>query len=121
MATLTTVEQVQYYFDPAGVVALSDHDPSTGQAVTCVYGISTQYLHIAESVQQFMAGLNGVVFGRVTRADGSSMWINTSSVTSIRSRVASDPAGVNAVLVAGPITQSIRDMPDAAAKTLMPA
>lgn len=119
MAMLTTVDQVQYYFDPKGIVALSDHDPSTGKAVTCVYGISTAYLHIGESVQQFMTRLKiAANFGQVTRADGSPLWINTSTVTSIRSRVSTDPAGVNSVLVAGPITQSIREMPAAAASIL---
>lgn len=119
MATLTTVEGVLYYFDPKGIVALSDHDPSTGRAVTCVYGISVQYLHVAETVQQFMARLNiANDFGQVKRADGAPMWINTSAVISIRARVATDPAGVNGVIVAGPITQSIQDAPDAAAATL---
>ena len=96
MAMLTTVDQLQYYFDPKGIVALSDHDPSTGKAVTCVYGISTAYLHIGESVQQLMTRLQiAANFGQVTRADGSPMWINNSAVTSIRSRVSTDPAGVN--------------------------
>lgn len=119
MATLATVDQVQYYFDPKGIVALSDHDPSTGQAVTCVYGISAQYLKTAEGVQQLMARLKiANNFGQLTRTDGSPIWISCSAVTSIRSRVASDPAAVNAVVVAGPITQSIRDAPDIAATKL---
>ena len=119
MATLTTVEGVQYYFDPKGIVAISDHDPSIGQAVTCVYGISTQYLHVSDSVPVFMAGLsNAKDFQQVTRADGNPMWINTPAVTSIRSRVATDPPGVNAVLVAESITQSIQETAAAEANTL---
>jgi hypothetical protein len=119
MATLTTVEGAQYYFDPKGIVAISDHDPSTGRAVTCVYGISTAYLHVAAPAQQFITGLtNAGEYKQLTRADGSPIWINTSAVTSIRSHVTTDPAGVNAVIVAGPITQSIKESADAAAAIL---
>src|ERR1700683_685622 len=55
MGTLTTVDNVQYYFDPDSIAAISDYDPAGGGAVTCVYGISASYLMIAETPQAFMS------------------------------------------------------------------
>lgn len=111
MASLTTTAGIQYFFDPNGIVAISDCDPSTGSAVTCVYGLSSSgYLQISESVQQFMTRLNiAAKFGQLTRADGASIWMNGSSVTSVRSRVATDQAGVNSVVWAGTVSYMVKE------------
>ena len=39
MAELTTTSGEVIDFDPAAVTAISDMDPDSGAAVTCVYGI----------------------------------------------------------------------------------
>jgi len=120
MATLTTADGIQYYFDPNGIVAISDRDPSTATAVTCVYGLSASgYLRIGEGAQQFMTRLNiAAKFAQLTRADGASIWVNGSAVTSIRSRVATDQSGVNAVIFAGSTPYMIKELPAAVAAAL---
>jgi hypothetical protein len=111
MATLTTVDNVQYYFDPDNIAAISDHDPAGGGAVTCVYGISTTYLMIAETPQAFMIAV-GVAdkLAKLTRPDGTAIWVDGSSVVSIRSRVASDGPNVNALIsFASMPTQGVKE------------
>ena len=122
MATLTTLDQVQYTFDPNGIVAVSDRDPSTGKSVTCVYGLNTNYLNVGETVQDFLARLGiAAKFRQLTRVDGASIWINTSSVLSVRSRTWSDAPAANSVVVISaltPITQWIKETVDAATAAL---
>lgn len=120
MATLTTVANVQYYFDPDNIAAISEFDPAGGGAVTCVYGISTSYLMIAETPQAFMSGI-GIAQKLVslTRPDDTAIWINASSVVSIRSRVASDGPGVNALIsFASMPTQGVKEAADTVAALL---
>jgi hypothetical protein len=117
MGTLTTVDDVQYYFDPSNIAAISDYDPAGGGAVTCVYGISTGYLMVAETPQAFMAavGIAGKLV-QLTRPDDTAVWINGSSIVSIRSRVASDGPGVNALIFfASMPTQGVKEAAPAVA------
>ena len=51
MATLTTTDGIQITFVAKAVSALADHDASTGEAVTCVYGIIEDVLRISEFVE----------------------------------------------------------------------
>ena len=44
MATITTVDGLQYSFSPKNIVVIADHDASTGEAVTCIYGITNGIL-----------------------------------------------------------------------------
>ncbi len=99
MAMVTTINNEEYYFDPTNVAAISDHDPSSGAAVTCICGISTAYLPITEAPQAFMArvGIAAKLF-QLTTPNGPAIWVNGSSVVSIRSRIASDGPTVNALL-----------------------
>jgi hypothetical protein len=111
MATLTTVDGFQITFSSKAVSAITDHDGSTGQAVTCVYGITMGVLDISEAVQAFMKRL-GVTknFAQLTRPNGSPVWINGSSVSSIRAPLPNEyVAGVNTVISAGSLTQGVEE------------
>ena len=111
MATLTTANGVQIIFSSKAVSAITDHDGSTGQAVTCVYGVTMGVLHISEGVQAFMKRL-GVTknFAQLTRPNGSPVWINGSSVSSIRAPLPNEyVAGVNTVVSAGSLTQGVEE------------
>jgi hypothetical protein len=121
MASLTTVDGYQYYFDPNGVVAISDHDPSTGQLLTCVYGISASgYLRIGGTLQNFLASLGTAAakFGQVTRADGAALWVNGAAVTSVRSCASTDGVGANAVIFAAGTNYAVQETAAAAAHAL---
>jgi hypothetical protein len=111
MATLTTANGVQIIFSPKAVSAITDHDGSTGQAVTCVYGITMGVLHISEGVQAFMKRLRVTKnFAQLTRPNGSPVWINGSSVSSIRAPLPNEyVAGVNTVVSAGSLTQGVQE------------
>lgn len=85
MATLTTIGGVQITFVARAISAIADHDASTGQAVTCIYGLSDNDLQIRESVPAFMARLKiADKFAQLTRPNSSPVWLNGSAVSSIR-------------------------------------
>jgi hypothetical protein len=110
MATLTTVEGIQYNFDPGTVVAVSDHDTATKQAVTCVYGVTGNYLKVTESIQEFLSRLKITAnFAPLTAPNGGAVWLNGSSIAAIRGRVAGDARGANAVVYTSSITQWLKD------------
>jgi len=111
MATLNTVDGFQIAFSPKAISAITDHDGATGQAVTCVYGITMGVLHINETVHAFIKRL-GVTknFAQLTRPNGSPVWINGSSVSSIRAPLPNEyVAGVNTVVAADSLTQGVKE------------
>lgn len=63
------------------------------------------HLNINEGPHDFMARL-GITekFGQLTRTDDASIWINKSSVLSVRSRIWSDTPMANSVVVISSIT-----------------
>ena len=122
MATLFTVDRIQYFFDPAGIVAVSDRDPATGKSVTCVYGLNMNYLNIDEKAGEFLARLAiAEKFGQLTRTDDSFVWINKSSILSLRARIWSDAPAANSVVIISaimPITQWVKQTVEEAAAIL---
>jgi len=114
MATLTTIRGVQITFVARAISAIADHHASTGQAVTCIYGLSDNDLQIRESVPAIMARLKiANNFAQLTRANGSPVWLNGSAVTSIRPPLPNEyVAGVNTVIFAAALTQGVKEPPD---------
>ena len=114
MATLTTTGGVQITFVARAISAIADHDASTGQAVTCIYGLSDNDLQIRESVPAIMARLKiANNFAQLTRSNGSPVWLNGSAVTSIRPPLPNEyVAGVNTVIFAAALTQGVKEPPD---------
>jgi hypothetical protein len=107
---LTTVEGIQYNFDPSTVVAVSDDGPATGQAVTCVYGVMVNYLKINESIQEFLSRLKITTnFALLTGPNGASIWMNGSSASAIRGLLLGDAPGVNAVVYTSSISQGVKE------------
>jgi hypothetical protein len=120
MATLTTATGFRYYFQPSKLVAISDRDPSTQQATTCVYGLSgSGKLPIPGSPQQLISQLSvaSVFFGQLTGPDGTTYWFNKSSVTSVSNGVAGHP-GANSVVFAGGKNFFVRETLASAASSL---
>jgi hypothetical protein len=120
MATLTTTRNIQYFFNPSSIVAISDHDPSTGAAVTCIYGISVSgYLPIQESPQAFMTRLNITAdFGQLTAAGTGLYWFNLSSAVSVCPPAIGSSPGANSVVLAGTTTYAVQESPQDAAAIL---
>jgi hypothetical protein len=120
MADLITADGIQYYFDPGQIAAISDHDPSTGDVTTCVFGLSPRgYLRVEESVREFMSRVKlADKFGQLTLADGASIWVNASLVSSIRSRAASDENDVNSVVFVPSGPFFLKDIPSNVSKVL---
>ena len=114
MATLTTIGALQITFVARAISAIADHDASTGQAVTCIYGLSNNDMQIRESVPAIMARLKiANKFAQLTRANGSPVWLNGSAVTSLRPPLPNEyVAGVNTVIFAGVLTQGVKEPPD---------
>jgi hypothetical protein len=115
MADLTTVDGFRYSFMPGAVVAVTDREVGTGAAVTCVYGITPTPLRIAETVDGFLARIGvSAGFVRLTRADGSPIWVCAAAVSSLRGSLPDEYAdSVRAVITAGGLTQGVEEDPDA--------
>jgi hypothetical protein len=111
MPVLTTTEGHQITFVARAIAALADHDAVTGEAVTCVYGITIGLLKTAETVQAFMARLEiAQNFAQLTRPNGSPIWINGAAVSSIRApRPSEYVAGVSTVVSAGAMSFGVKE------------
>jgi hypothetical protein len=120
MATLTTLDGHQITFSPGSVGAIADHDGSTGAAVTCIYGVTKGTLHIAETVQQFMARVKITTkLAQLTRPNGSPVWINGSAVSSLRPPLPNEyVSGVNTVVFTDAIIQGVKETPQATTTAL---
>ena len=114
MATLTTIGGVQIAFVARAISGIADHDATTGQAVTCIYGLSDKHVSVRESVPAIMARLKiGNNFAQLTRANGSPVWLNGSAVTLIRPPLPDEyVTGVNTVIFAAALTQGVKEPPD---------
>jgi hypothetical protein len=114
MATLTTTGGAVITFTPSGIAAIADHNDTTGQAVTTVYGIGNSPLMIAETVQAFLTRLNiAQAFAQLTRPDGRPVWISGTAVSMLRAPSAGEYApAVKTVISAGPLTQGVQETPD---------
>lgn len=102
-------------FDPAAIVAIADHDPDTGTAVTCIYGLSPPwgFIRISESVAAFLARL-GIAswFVKLTRPDRSPVWINAAAVFLLRKPLPGEyRADAKSVVFAGWLRQAVTQDP----------
>ena len=120
MPTLTTTDGAQITFAAKAVSALTDHDGSTGEAVTCVYGVTPRLLHIKETVPAFLSRVKiAKNFAQLTRGNGSPVWINGADVSSVRAPLPNEyVTGVNAVVSTDGLTQGVQETPDAATALL---
>jgi hypothetical protein len=111
MATLTTTGGAVVTFTPSAIAAIADHNDTTGEAVTTVYGIGGSPLMIAETVQAFMTRLNiAQAFAQLTRPDGRPVWISGAAVSMLRAPSAGEYApAVKTVISAGPLTQGVKE------------
>ena len=115
MAELTTEDGFQYSFAPGAVVAVTNHDAVSGKAATFVYGIAPAPLEIGETMDGFLARIGVAAdFVRLTRPDGSPIWVCGAAVASLRAPLPGEYAdGVRAVITVGGLTQGVDE--DAAA------
>jgi len=111
MADLTTVDGYHMVFDPSNVLEVSDHDPVSGEAVTCVYGVTASYVRIAESVAAFLARIGVAAgFAKPTRPSGFPVWLNAKAVGLIRAPAPGEyVGGVQAVIGVGGLTLGVRE------------
>ena len=117
MATLTNLDGVEITFNPSAVVAISDHDDTTGDAHTWVFGISGGRTLIAESVDAFMQRLKiANDFAKLTRPDGWPVWIRGSAVSTVLAAEPSD-AGlptvkpIKSIVKVGSLRQAVAEIP----------
>jgi hypothetical protein len=113
MATLTTLGGATIVFDPSAVDAIADHNDTTGETATCIYGLNVSPIMTAESVQAFMQRLNmAPSFAQLTRPDGRPVWIRGSLVSMLRAAHAGEYAPtVQTVIVVGSLTQCVGETP----------
>jgi hypothetical protein len=112
---LVTTNGRRIGFDPAAIVAIADHDPDTGAAVTCIYGLSPPwgFIRISESVAAFLARLGlASWFVKLTRPNGSPVWINAAAVFLLRKPLPDEyRADAKSVVFAGWLRQAVTQDP----------
>jgi hypothetical protein len=106
MATLTTVDGVEIHFNPDGLAVIA---PDPNGAV--VYGVTHGAVRISEGPAVFMARLAATAkFARLTRPDGSLVWISGAAVSSLRAPLAGEyPQNAHAVVFTGALTQAVQE------------
>lgn len=109
MATLSTIDGVTFLFNPAAVTMVADRDPDTGDVRTSVYGLQDGQLSIAEGVDPFLSRIGlAPTFARLTRPDGSHVWVNAKLVRVVRQPIAEEYApAVRSVLFVGGSKQAV--------------
>jgi hypothetical protein len=111
MAELTTLDGLQLFFDPSAIAAVADHDADTQQAVTTVYGLTAGRLRISESVPDFLNRIAVTsAFARLTRLDGTFIWVNCAALKVIRSPLPGEYAdAARTVFSIGTLIQAVKD------------
>ena len=108
MAIVTTIGGVQINVNPNNIVLLAD-DRQTGDAD--LIGATPAMLQLNETSSSLMSRL-GISndFARLTRPDGSAVWINGKSASSVRAPLPGEYApSTQAVVFAAAITQAVRE------------
>jgi hypothetical protein len=111
VADLTTIEGLQFHFDPAAVTAVADHDADTLQAVTTVYGLMAGQLRLSETPEAFLNRI-GVAssFAKFTRLNDTFIWINCTAVSVVRSPLPGEyPAVAKAIVCVASLTQAVKE------------
>ena len=110
MADLMTLDGLQYYFDPAAVTAVADHDPDTLHAVTTVSGLTNGRLRLAEKPEAFLARIGATQwFARFTQMTDTFVWINCTAVAVLRAAGPDEHPDAQAVVVAGSQTFVVKE------------
>ncbi len=111
MSDLITIDGLQICFDPSAISAVADHDADTQQAVTTVYGLTTGRLRIAERVDALLDRVAAAKnYARLTRLDGTSIWVNCTALKVIRSPLPGEYAdAAKTVLSIGTLIQAVKE------------
>ena len=111
MAQLTTTSGELIDFDPAGVTAICDMDPDTGESVTCIYGIEAGLVRTNDPVADLLQRLHlAAKVAQLTRLDASPIWIVGAAVTSLRVPLSGEyTPGVQAVVAVSGLTQGVTE------------
>jgi hypothetical protein len=108
MPELTTIDGITITFNSVAVAVIAD---DTG---TCVYGITSGELRIAEPIDVFLNRL-GILqaFAKLTRPDGAAVWIRGTAVLSIDAPFEGEYIeGVKTVITTVAVTQGVAEPPD---------
>jgi len=88
-----------------------------------VFGLSPRgYLRVEENIEEFMRRVKlAGKLGQLTLADGASIWVNASLVSSIRARAATDKNDVNSVVFVPSGPFFLKDTPSDVSRILISA
>ena len=111
MAELTTTSGEVIDFDPVALTAISDMDPDSGAAVTCVYGIEGGVVQTVDPVTDLLQRLHlANKVAKLTRPDASPIWIVAAAVTTLRAPLPGEYAAeVKAVVAVTGLTQGVAE------------
>ena len=117
MTDITIVSGVQYTIDPDAIETITDQDEH-GAPGTYLHGVTKGVLEIPDPVDEFLAKI-ATKFAKLTRVNGSAVWINVDAVSALGPAANLSPAARAKIWVgssAEPVTETL-----AAAKTAINA
>jgi uncharacterized protein YlzI (FlbEa/FlbD family) len=117
MTDITIVSGVQYTIDPDAIEMITDQDEH-GAPGTYLNGITKGVLEIPDTVEVFLTKIS-TKFVKLTRVNGSAVWINVDAVSALGPAADLSPAARAKVWVgssAEPVKETV-----AAAKTAINA
>ena len=122
MADITTVEGLRVLFDSAAISAVADSDIQTGAAGAVIYGLGPQGLVVSESTDALIGRLNLTSsLAKLTRPDGSPIWINGKSVSVARQPSSGEyEAQAHSVIFADALKQAVRETLDEVKQAVNP-
>jgi len=114
MASITTVDGIQFLFDLDALCAIADGDEQTGASGTVIYGLAPKGLRVNESIDAVLQRLGLTsAFAKFTRADGSLVLVNGKSVNVARQPFAGEYAPeVRSVIFTDVLTLGVHEQLD---------
>ena len=114
MADITTVEGLRVLFDSAAISAIAGSEGQTGVSGAVIYGLAPEGLRVSESTDALVQRLRlSSSLAKLTRPDGSPIWVNGKSVSVVREPASLEYAAtVHAVVFAGALEQAVLETLD---------
>lgn len=114
MASLTTTDQIEYFFDPGAVAAIRAVDAASAELI----GLVKAPLRIGQSAEALLQSLGQAgKFAKLTDPAGDALWLAGGGIAYLRAVIDADgyPDAVKTVICAGGASFGVQEAVNAAA------
>ncbi|HEV2444160.1 MAG TPA: hypothetical protein VGT07_16670 [Steroidobacteraceae bacterium] len=102
---------MKYLFVPGAISAVAESIGGTATGGAVIYGLDADWVNVSESADALLQRLSlASSFVKLTRPDGSPVWINSKSVSVVRQPLPDDleyAPQVHSVIFAGTLKQAL--------------